>query len=77
MARAAVPQAEALAAMLQAMRPPRDLSAKLFLTLREAAEFTGLRPVYLKGLIASGKLKPITVNGQGSRRIRRKDLEKL
>ena len=61
--------------MLAALTPPRvPLDKKLFLTLREASEFSGLPQSYIRRLIASKKLKVIVAAGY---RIKRADLERL
>ena len=52
--------------------PP--IERKLFLTLAEAAAYSGLPKSYLHGLIGEGKLKAIKAGGW---RIRRSDLEQI
>lgn len=53
-----------------------ELRYKLFLTVREASVYSGLPQSYLQKLIESGELATITLNN-GSKRIRRIDLERL
>ena len=48
---------------------------KLFLTVREAAAVTGLRPIYLRRAITAGTL-PAERDGP-TWKIRRRDLEQL
>lgn len=65
----------ALTQFFERMRAPAE--PKLFMTLREAAEYSGLPKVCLRRLIEDGRLEAITVNARGGKRIRRADLEKL
>jgi excisionase family DNA binding protein len=51
------------------------LERKLFLTMAESAEFSGLPVVFLRRLIASGKLKALKT-GAGWR-VSRADIERL
>jgi hypothetical protein len=58
--------------------PDVRLAERLYLSLREAAEYTGLGTAHLHRLIASGKLKPLKGAGpRGADVVRRADLEKL
>jgi excisionase family DNA binding protein len=67
---------EELAAMvLQALAAPRTApSVKLYLTVTEAAEYTGLTETLLRHKIKDGELKALKDRGW---KIRRADLEKL
>jgi excisionase family DNA binding protein len=65
------------AGLARAMVAPR-VSPKLYLTLAEAAEYTGLGVGYLRRQIAEGKLEPVKGAGpHGADVLRRRDLEKL
>jgi excisionase family DNA binding protein len=64
------------AAIAEMFRPPDRvrLAERLFLTLDEASELSGLPKAYLRSLMAEGK---IGLKACGRWRIRRADLEKL
>ena len=53
------------------------MTDRLFLSLEEAAEATGMSPNYLKGAVASGALKAKRTgpNGSGKYKIRPADLD--
>jgi hypothetical protein len=54
------------------------LAERLYLTVRESSEFTGLGSAYLHRLIDAGKLKPLKGAGpHGADLLRRADLAKL
>ncbi len=58
--------------------PPVALSERAFLTIPEAAAFTGLGEGYIRRQIKAGNLKPLKGAGRhGADVIRRKDLEEL
>ena len=57
--------------------PAVAIRDKLFLTLAEAVSYSGLPPVYLRTLIANGTLTAVKVDGRGSLRIKRGDLDRL
>ncbi|HEV7682473.1 MAG TPA: 2OG-Fe(II) oxygenase [Pyrinomonadaceae bacterium] len=57
---------------LQAKQPPA--TSKIYLTLEEAAQFSGLSLGYLRGLIEADKLNAVD---DGGWKVRRKDVERL
>lgn len=65
------------------VEPPRAIVGpqdKLYLTLDEAVQYSGLPKTFLEGLVKDGRLRAIEVGRHGSgvkRRIRRADLEGL
>jgi excisionase family DNA binding protein len=68
--------ADLLAALASALGKPTALSVdkKLFLTIREAAEYSGLPKSYLRKLLKEGSLPSLRAGGY---RIKRSDLERL
>jgi excisionase family DNA binding protein len=54
--------------------PRVPLEKKLYLTVKEGSEYSGLPQTYLRRLIKEGKLKALSAGGY---RVRRADLEKL
>lgn len=57
---------------LQAKQPQSPI--KIYLTLEEASQFSGLSPGYLRGLIEADKLSAVD---DGGWKVRRKDVERL
>lgn len=61
-------------AIQQAVQSAQMQATRLFLTLDEASEYSGLPKAYLSRALASGELPGLKANGW---RIRRRDLDKL
>jgi excisionase family DNA binding protein len=59
------------------MSKPKPPTARLFYSLAEASDLTGMSPDYLRGAVASGILraKRTGPNGQGHYKFRLADLE--